>query len=426
MFERVYCISLERRADRYEEFLKRLPQPWPFEEIRKFTAIDGSKVSPPSWWKQGPGAWGCYQSHLAIIQECMNAGVKSVLIMEDDCQFVDNFLERWQQESQSLPEWEQLYLGGQLLKSHVTPVKKLNDIFLAPHNVNRTHAYALQGNGIKIVYHHLLDVRGWKDKCHIDHHLGRLHESRKIKVVSPVQWYCGQYASKSDINGKEQVDRTWEPPAHVTSKFKLKTKPLVLIIGLHRSGSSCIAGIHHHLGVHMGHKFSGCEMNGGYEAQGIARLCENAMPYPGTDINMESEEFRQRFDEWYLTQNRTAIKRIVGAKYPHLCVFAPWLMEQYAGNIKIVHCERDVEKSIASLQRRDRHIPKAKCAAVQRFLNDHKQEFLASLDGKYHTVNYEELLKEPERVVRDLAAFLDLPYSAAAAKYVNPAKQHIK
>jgi Sulfotransferase family len=45
------------------------------------------------------------------------------------------------------------------------------------------------------------------------------------------------------------------------------------------------------------------------------------------------------------------------------------------------------------------------------------QETGASLGGLYHELRYEELVRDPERVCRELCAFLDLPYDEAMLRF---------
>ena len=91
MFERVYCINLARRAERWQEFTSGLPDDWPFPQPERFEAIDGERCPPPAWWNTSPGAWGCWRSHVAILKRCLNEGIDSVLILEDDAIFREGF-----------------------------------------------------------------------------------------------------------------------------------------------------------------------------------------------------------------------------------------------------------------------------------------------------------------------------------------------
>jgi hypothetical protein len=88
LFERVYVLNLESRPDRWQAFRSRLLPDWPFAEPKRVQAVDGRLVPPPAWWRSGPGSWGCYRSHLSLLEDCLNENVGSVLLMEDDATLV--------------------------------------------------------------------------------------------------------------------------------------------------------------------------------------------------------------------------------------------------------------------------------------------------------------------------------------------------
>ena len=48
--------------------------------------------------------------------------------------------------------------------------------------------------------------------------------------------------------------------------------PFFAVLGPHRNGTSCVAMVMHHLGVHMGNELGGYEATGGVEAIGLANL----------------------------------------------------------------------------------------------------------------------------------------------------------
>jgi len=82
--ERCFLMNLDRRDDRLREWMQQLPQPWPFPNVERFAAIDGRKLSTPEQWRAGNGAWGCYRSHLLILEKCLLEGIDSYVVFEDD------------------------------------------------------------------------------------------------------------------------------------------------------------------------------------------------------------------------------------------------------------------------------------------------------------------------------------------------------
>ncbi len=43
----------------------------------RFAAIDGRRLATPEQWRAGNGAWGCYRSHLLILEKCLLEGIDS-------------------------------------------------------------------------------------------------------------------------------------------------------------------------------------------------------------------------------------------------------------------------------------------------------------------------------------------------------------
>ena len=67
------------------------------------------------------------------------------------------------------------------------------------------------------------------------------------------------------------------------------TDPFALVLGLHSSGSSAMAGVVHHLGVHLGTNMGGFygndpEKSCGFEELELVRLCEEIIPFPSLSV----------------------------------------------------------------------------------------------------------------------------------------------
>jgi len=406
-FDRIVCINLDRREDRYTEFEDRWKGVFQVKDIERVSAVDGKICKPPSWWRQGIGAWGCYRTHLAIIEDALVRGLNSVLFLEDDALPVEDFADKYVEAMANLPtNWEMVYFGGQHLKEKQQKPKSYNENWVVPYNVNRTHAYALRGEGLHKAYVHLNETKTWRNGHHIDHHYGLLHMTHRMVTYAANPWLVGQAESHSDIKGRVMPERYWDPS---------KVKKVVVVLGLHRSGSSCLAGVLHRLGVYMGDKFVGCERDGGHEAQWLARFCEWAMRHPA---------IRPR-NGWQLRLQREVLHfarnhQLCGIKYPHLCRFAAHLEKVLDERMLVVTSDRPLEDSIESLVRRDgNRIKPEKLAATQRSLWEAKQTFLMTTRRPIHNVDYYALMRDPEAQTKKLAEFLGVPYTEDAAAYVE-------
>lgn len=92
-FKKCFVINLNRRTDRYEEFLERIP----FEAnvCTRFSAIDGDDIK--NYDKdENPYIIGCHLSHKAVLQNVINDNSIEdndyVIIFEDDVYFQSTFI----------------------------------------------------------------------------------------------------------------------------------------------------------------------------------------------------------------------------------------------------------------------------------------------------------------------------------------------
>lgn len=421
-FERCYCISLGRRGDRWSRFVDRLPRNWPLPQPQRFDAIDGSLCKPPSWWSSGRGAWGCYRSHLAILETCLSENVSSVVLLEDDVTFCSDFAKRVA-ELDVPGDCEQLYLGGQhLIAPEIHPSG-----LVRCRNVNRTHAYALIGKeSILKAYQMLNETQQWVQKFHIDHTYGRLHEQGRLIAYAPSEWLCGQSDGVSDVCERPVRTRWWHQEP-VDSDL-----PFVAILGLHRSGSSALAMLCHRLGISMGRKLTGYEgrHGGGGEAITLAWICENWARFPATSPS-KSFDALGHLRAWIAGRVRDdkASGNVSGGKYPHLCAMGGLLTKACGSGLKIIDCRRPIDESIASLQARSQRsgAPKAtpeEADRVQRWLWQERETLLQKFAGPVLQVEYNNLLEDPACVARQVAQFADREVDdsliAASVAHINP------
>lgn len=415
VFDSTYVINLDRRPERWQAFCESWPHDWPYSPPVRVSAVDSQLCPAPSWWTPGQGAWGCLRSHLMLIEQSLNRGDNCVLILEDDAVPCEDFLPRLRSYLEALPDdWGMAYLGGQLLYEKTHPPVRVNEWCYRPFNVNRTHAYALRGETMRRVYQHLC-AKDWARAHHVDHHLGKYH-GKNVGVYCPREWLLGQREGKSDISSKAwDQPRFWEPSSSVGSLAP------VVVLGLHRSGSSCLAGVLHALGIYMGKDFRGCEPGGGHEDRELARLCETAMPFPKTQLRVSEHVLKNRFLNWCRLRVKESRGKPIGAKYPHLCAMTSVI----PSDARIVHAYRPLDESIESLVLRSgKKFSPERLEELQRFLWARKESFLAVREDTF-TVSYDEILHDPERVITALAGWLGVPVTQEAIDFVRPGLRRI-
>jgi hypothetical protein len=115
-FKKCFVINLDRRPDRYTEFLSRIP----FNSLicKRFSAIDGKNLTNYSV-KENPYVMGCHLSHKQILENVMNDdNIKNddfVIIFEDDVFFNKNFIEGIENIKQTVDMIDinsVIYIGG--------------------------------------------------------------------------------------------------------------------------------------------------------------------------------------------------------------------------------------------------------------------------------------------------------------------------
>ncbi|HMG04357.1 MAG TPA: glycosyltransferase family 25 protein [Chthoniobacterales bacterium] len=105
------CINLDRRPERWERMQARFADAR-VGAVERFPAVDGGGGGVPASWPYSSGAYGCLQSHLAVVREARAQERESVLIMEDDVVFADGFHKQFQERVRWLPaDWDMLFFG---------------------------------------------------------------------------------------------------------------------------------------------------------------------------------------------------------------------------------------------------------------------------------------------------------------------------
>ena len=210
MFSKAFVINLPFKTDRLETFQRNYPSCLPPAEV--WQAVHGDSVRHPDWWTAGSGAWGCYRSHMQILEHCYQRNIESYIVFEDDAIFRPDFAEGLESFLVGVPQdYEMLYLGGQLLHEAQHPPRKIAENVYFPRNVNRTHCFAVHRRGYERLYRHLNAVP-FHQADHIDHHLGRLHDTGTLKLYVPGKWLVGQDGGPSNISGKNNAATYWIDP----------------------------------------------------------------------------------------------------------------------------------------------------------------------------------------------------------------------
>ena len=124
-FDKIICINLDRRPDRWREVQAQFKKAG--ISAQRFSAIDGNPrgyahVKDDPTGKRSindikhnsfGGVAGCIASHTDIWKMAKKNKWKNVLIIEDDCDFIDELQQRFTERINQVPsDWDLLYFGG--------------------------------------------------------------------------------------------------------------------------------------------------------------------------------------------------------------------------------------------------------------------------------------------------------------------------
>jgi GR25 family glycosyltransferase involved in LPS biosynthesis len=135
-FDKIYCINLDRRTDRWESAQKE------FEKhgivVDRISAVEG-------------GAQGLIETNKRIFRNAIVKGYNSILILEDDVEFIEDLQNKFKEAYSSVPEnWNMLYFGGNHFFGQPVPI---NNHVAIPKNTLSSHAIAYK----KDAYQKMLD-----------------------------------------------------------------------------------------------------------------------------------------------------------------------------------------------------------------------------------------------------------------------------
>jgi len=143
-FDKVYCVNLNRRPDRWEKVQLEFKK-FGFEGVERYEAIDGKEFD----WsavKHNPsllvGELGLVETHINLIKDAIKNDYKSILIFEDDVYFT-NDVNKLDEYMEALPkDWDMIYLGGN--HTYGPPPIKITDKIIKLSKTYTTHCIVIK------------------------------------------------------------------------------------------------------------------------------------------------------------------------------------------------------------------------------------------------------------------------------------------
>lgn len=190
-FDRVFCINLDSRPDRWQQSSMLFQQLG--IDVERIPAVQGTATNLNWPFPLKAGAIGCSMSHLFALKYAKQLSLKNFLILEDDVEFVEDFNYKFDIVIDQVPSnWDILYLSG---NHHLGPNLRqvAADIWQCEYTL-ATHSIAINHSVFDYFINTIIDLT---KPC--DVHYAESHRSFNAYVVQP--HLTGQRSGFSDVEG---------------------------------------------------------------------------------------------------------------------------------------------------------------------------------------------------------------------------------
>lgn len=213
-FDKIYCINLAERTDRWEQCLKNFEK----YDIKNYERVDGIRINGDLPQKR-KGQIGCSLSYASSINKAIQNKYNNVLILEDDFKFLLNKADLHLKINSAISElpadWDGLYFGGNVTSDYGRiPIKKYSKNLLKLDSAHTTHCIAFSKNGlIKIIDFFKQNPTTWElqlvnNYICIDTFFAQDYQHiNNVYITSEL--LCYQEESKSDIENTTYDYSQW-------------------------------------------------------------------------------------------------------------------------------------------------------------------------------------------------------------------------
>lgn len=158
-FDKIYCINLDRRIDRWDEcvaIFDRLNL-----NVERFSACDGQLIDL-GYGKVYNGELGGTITHTRLLKKIKNDNLNNVLILEDDIIFCDDLEKKFNIAADNLPDdWDILFFGG----NHTGGYDKINENIGRVYRTLALHAYGVNKKTVNRLYDNMIQFVGHTMCC---------------------------------------------------------------------------------------------------------------------------------------------------------------------------------------------------------------------------------------------------------------------
>jgi hypothetical protein len=207
---------------------------------------------------------------------------------------------------------------------------------------------------------------------------------------------------------------------------------VIMVLGVNRSGSSCMAGVLSALGVPMGQSWirpNAGNPKGFFEARGLRRLRKlcGEVEFPGKSYTLPFHERVAMLREW--CQRRSHNAPVIGGKLPAMAMMVSEMEAAWHGHWKVIVTERPLADSAKSRHRWRRRIQSLPDILRDLTLLAEKRDAdLAGISVPILRVQFSDLLRNPQTIIDAVIKFCGIsPCQSqidAALRFVDPHLNH--
>lgn len=153
-FDKIYCINLDRRPDRWEECCEIFNKIG--LEVERFSACDGQLIDT-GYGKVYNGELGGTITHTRLLRKIKDENLDKVLIFEDDIEFCEDFFSKFEKSLTQLPDdWDLFFFGGNHTGGYQMISENIGRVF----RTLALHSYAVRGKAIETLYENMIRFVG--------------------------------------------------------------------------------------------------------------------------------------------------------------------------------------------------------------------------------------------------------------------------
>lgn len=189
----IYVLNLKKRTDRKEHIINELAK-INCDSYTLFESVDGQTINNPTNLRTG--MFGLLMSYIKLFEDWSNKNADNILIIEDDCIFLDNFNTELEKYINNVPnDWEMLYFGGNHNYHIGCKTEKINNYCVKLNNTYSAHCVLLKNYVFEDLISNLkhMDIEN-------DVMLAKLQ--KKYNSYSPINTLTKQLNNYSNIEEK--------------------------------------------------------------------------------------------------------------------------------------------------------------------------------------------------------------------------------